>query len=101
MGEKGPGRPKPIPQRTCVACRRTTAKRELIRLVRTPEGRVEVDLTGKKGGRGAYLCHDRRCWERALKKGRLDIALRTRLTPAELDALREFAASLAAPTPAS
>jgi len=101
VATKGPRRPRPIPQRTCVACRRTTAKRQLIRLVRTPEGRVEVDPTGKKGGRGAYLCNDRRCWERALGRGRLDRALRTRLTAAEVAVLKEFAATLVAVAPAS
>jgi predicted RNA-binding protein YlxR (DUF448 family) len=55
QGRKGL-RPKHVPRRTCVACRETDAKRQLIRLVRTPEGTVEVDPTGKRNGRGAYLC---------------------------------------------
>lgn len=59
---KGP-RPKHVPRRTCVACRESGAKRSLIRLVRTPDGTAEVDTTGKRPGRGAYLCNRFRCWE--------------------------------------
>lgn len=82
-----------IPQRTCVSCGTTTAKRELIRLVRTPDGGAEPDPTGKRPGRGAYLCHDPQCWERAAKKGRLDAALRTRLSPQSRSALLRYAAA--------
>jgi len=72
---KGP-RPKHVPQRTCVACRSTDAKRTLIRLVRTPEGSVDVDPTGKRAGRGAYLCARVRCWERGINEKTLVRALR-------------------------
>lgn len=90
---KGP-RPKHVPQRTCVACREQLAKRSLVRIVRTPEGTVEVDLTGKQNGRGAYL-HDRRsCWERGLGKGLLARALNVEITPTAQAALTSFAASL-------
>jgi|YNPMSStandDraft_1061717.scaffolds.fasta_scaffold56970_2 predicted RNA-binding protein YlxR (DUF448 family) len=57
---------KHIPLRTCVACRAVRAKRELIRIVRTPDGRICVDSTGKMNGRGAYLCRNRRCWQSAI-----------------------------------
>jgi len=50
--------PKHIPLRTCVACQRTKPKRELLRIVRTPDSHVFIDATGKKSGRGAYLVHD-------------------------------------------
>ena len=70
---------KHIPQRTCVACRKLKAKRELIRLVRVADGRVEVDTGGKKAGRGAYLCRVQECWETGLKGGRLEHSLRTTL----------------------
>ena len=69
-------RPKHIPVRTCVACRRTDAKRGLFRLVRDADGRVAVDPTGKRAGRGAYLCHDPACWEQALKRRGIERALR-------------------------
>ena len=48
--------PKKIPQRTCMACQEKKDKRELVRIVRSPEGEISVDLTGKKPGRGAYIC---------------------------------------------
>src|SRR6187455_1859521 len=72
---KGP-RPKHIPQRMCIACRRSDTKRELTRLVRDAEGHVTIDPTGKRAGRGAYLCHDPACWEQALKRRGLERALR-------------------------
>jgi predicted RNA-binding protein YlxR (DUF448 family) len=89
-------RPRHIPQRTCVACRRTTAKRELVRIVRTPQGTIEVDATGKKSGRGAYLCRAQQCWQSALKKERLEHALKAKLTPPEKETLLKYAHSLPA-----
>lgn len=79
------------PQRTCVACQQTTAKRELVRVVRTPAGSVEVDPTGKKSGRGAYLCKDLGCWQLALKKDRLNRTLKAKLTSEEKEVLLEYA----------
>jgi predicted RNA-binding protein YlxR (DUF448 family) len=87
-----------LPQRTCIACRSTGEKRGLIRIVRlaatAEQGSVEVDLTGKKPGRGAYICPRPSCWESALKKGRLESALRTTLTPDDKMRLAEFATTL-------
>jgi len=71
---------KHIPQRTCVACRKVKTKRELIRLVRISNGNVEIDLSGKKAGRGTYLCQSPECWEVGLKRDRLEHNLRTTLT---------------------
>ena len=85
---------KPAPQRTCVACRSASGKRELIRIVRRAEGGVEVDLTGKKAGRGAYLCPRAECWQTAIKKGRLESALRVQLRPDDKLALTQFAVGL-------
>ena len=65
-------RQKHIPQRTCIACKQVRPKRELIRVVRTPEGHVELDPTSKKSGRGAYVCARRSCWDIALHKGKLE-----------------------------
>jgi len=81
-------RRKHVPLRTCVACRRTLAKRELVRIVRTPEGSIEVDLKGKRAGRGAYLCHQQECWEAALGQGLLGRALKTRIAGEQVAALR-------------
>ena len=86
-------RGKHVPQRTCVGCHRVLPKRQLVRLVRTPEG-VRVDLTGRLPGRGAYL-HDRRsCWEHALNKGTLARALRVELTQDDIARLQAFMAVL-------
>lgn len=82
------------PQRTCIACRSTTGKRELVRVVRTPAGAVELDLTGKKAGRGAYLCRSAECWEAGLKKDRLANALKTQLSSEDRKRLSEFTQSL-------
>lgn len=68
-------RRKHVPQRTCVGCGETRSKRELTRIVRMPDGTVDIDPTGKKPGRGAYLCKRVRCWEQALTKGAISRAL--------------------------
>ena len=95
---KGP-RPKHVPMRTCIACRQERGKRELVRVVRTPEGAVQVDPTGKQAGRGAYLCRALPCWEQALQGARLAAALKTTLTAEQLATLRAFAATLPAVLP--
>ena len=85
-------RRKHVPQRTCVGCREVLPKRELIRIVRSPDGLV-IDPKGKISGRGAYL-HDRRsCWERGLK-GALANALKIELTDEDREKLLVFMASL-------
>ncbi len=90
-------RPRHIPQRMCIACRRTDAKRGLLRIVRGADGRVALDPTGKRAGRGAYLCHAPACWEQALKRQALARALRVEaLVPEDRAALQEFARTLTA-----
>lgn len=63
-----------------MACGKIKAKRELIRLVCNPDGNLEIDTSGKKTGRGAYICRDLACWESGLKGKRLEQALRSRIT---------------------
>ena len=92
MSKKPVQRIKHVPQRTCVGCRETLPKRQMIRIVRTPEG-VHVDPTSKLAGRGAYL-HDRReCWERGLRGG-LAHALKTELSAEDRARLEDFMNSL-------
>ena len=79
---------KHIPQRTCVVCRETNAKRTLLRIVRTAEHGVQIDPTGKQNGRGAYLCDKPTCWRRAIETDILGKALRTILTADDRDRLR-------------
>lgn len=82
-----------LPQRTCIACRQRRDKKALIRLVRTNDGNVEVDLSAQKLGRGAYLCPQKNCWELALKGNRLEHALRTKLSNDDRQALLTYTAS--------
>ncbi|MGH2490644.1 MAG: RNase P modulator RnpM [Candidatus Limnocylindria bacterium] len=70
------------PQRTCVACHTVRAKRELVRVVRSPAGELAVDLRGKAAGRGAYLDPDQACLDRGLREGALAKALETPIDPA-------------------
>jgi predicted RNA-binding protein YlxR (DUF448 family) len=79
----------PVPERTCIACRQVKPKRELVRLVRVADGLVEVDLTFKKNGRGAYLCRQPQCWEMGLR-GRLEHSLKTTLTQESRTKLSEY-----------
>jgi len=86
---KQPKKQKHVPLRTCISCRETKSKRELLRVVRTPDGHVTIDATGKKSGRGAYLCARRSCWENAIKKHRLEQEFEVTISEedrAELDA---------------
>ncbi len=83
-----------VPQRTCITCRTVRAKRELIRLVRIPSGNIEVDITGRMPGRGAYLCRSCKCWEAGLKGKRLEYILRCTLTPENRELLASYAKDL-------
>ena len=104
-----------MPLRTCVACRSARPKRELVRLVRAGSpachsepsrcaqgklreesrgGEIEIDVTAKKAGRGAYLCRERACWEKALKGAGLEKALRCSLTQDSRQRLMETALKL-------
>ena len=78
--------------RMCVACREMKPKKELIRVVRTPEGEIVADETGRRNGRGAYLCRSEACLNKALKIRALDRALEQPLTEAAVDALRQVIA---------
>ncbi len=84
MASTGASAPRPAPRRTCVACRTERAKRELTRIVRTPERDVVFDPGGRIAGRGAYVCPDGDCLHRAIKKGALARALEIRLPAAFL-----------------
>ncbi len=66
--------PKKIPMRKCTGCNEMKPKKELVRIVRSPEGEISMDLTGKKSGRGAYICKDIKCLNAARKAKRLERA---------------------------
>ncbi len=82
---------KPVPIRTCVVCRRQASKRELMRIVMTETG-LAPDPTGKRAGRGAYLCDNPACWSRAASGDVLAKALKTSLSPEDRLTLTQFKA---------
>lgn len=82
-------RVKKIPQRKCVGCQEIKPKKELIRVVRTPDNTVEVDSTGKKSGRGAYICPRVECLNRAIKEKRLERALERSISSEIYDLLAQ------------
>ena len=82
------------PQRTCIACKSVKDKKDLIRIVRTKEGEPELDVTGRKNGRGAYICKDIKCFE-SLKKSRgLDRSFKSQISPGVYDKLTDELNSL-------
>lgn len=81
--------PKKIPMRQCVGCREMKPKRELIRVVRSPQGAISLDFRGKLPGRGAYVCPRAECLARAKKSRALERAFETALPPQVYAALEE------------
>jgi len=92
---------KRVPLRTCVVCGEAYGKRELVRVVRTPQGRVVLDTTGKTPGRGAYLCRKPSCWDMRVAVPRLQRALRATLDEDARAALEAYARTIEPNTPAT
>ncbi len=95
-----PMKPKKIPLRMCVGCRESKPKRELIRVVRSPEGALSMDAAGMQPGRGAYVCRQTACLARAIKQKQLERQLEVRMTEevaqalqAELERLKDMPVS--------
>ena len=80
---------KPLPQRMCVGCREMKEKRELIRVVKTPEGEITIDATGRMNGRGAYLCPHEGCLQKAVKSKGLERAFKQQITAEIFASLKE------------
>ena len=76
-----------MPMRMCVGCREMKPKKDMVRIVRAPEGAVTVDRTGKASGRGAYVCTGSECLGRAVKQKALDRALETKVDDALFEVL--------------
>ena len=76
-----------IPMRMCVGCREMKPKKELLRVVRSPEGEISFDLTGRKPGRGAYVCHSSECLLRAIKQKQLERTFSAPISDEVRDAL--------------
>lgn len=80
---------KKVPMRQCVGCHNMVSKREMIRVIKTSDGEIMLDATGKKNGRGAYLCNSKECLEKAIKSKSLERSLKAAI-PAEIyDSLKE------------
>lgn len=77
------------PERTCIVCRDKHDKRDLIRIVRDKEGHISLDSTGKKNGRGAYICTKEDCINNFFKKGALQRAFKMKISPQEIEQVKE------------
>ncbi|ERL25127.1 RNase P modulator RnpM [Mitsuokella sp. oral taxon 131] len=78
---------KRIPERFCLGCQESRPKKDLLRIVRSPEGEFSVDVTGKKAGRGAYICRSMACLERARKSRALERSFKSPIAPVVYDML--------------
>ncbi len=78
-----------IPMRKCVGCNEMKPKKDLIRVVRVSDADFEIDLTGKKNGRGAYICNDVECFKKARKTKALDRSFKTRISEEVYNNLEE------------
>ena len=79
--------PKTIPIRQCMGCREQKPKKELIRVVRSPQGEISLDFRGKSPGRGAYVCRDAACLKKAMKSRALERSLSAAIPPEVYDRL--------------
>lgn len=82
-------KPKKIPMRMCLGCNEMKPKKELIRVVKAPEGEISLDFTGKKSGRGAYICRSVECFNKARKGRRLEKAFSCKIDAGVYDAMAE------------
>lgn len=80
---------KKIPMRMCTGCLEMKPKKELIRIVKTPDGNVVVDTTGKQSGRGAYICRNKECLEKSFKTKKLNKSLNTAISDEIYNKLRD------------
>ena len=80
---------KKIPMRQCLGCREMKPKKELIRVVRSPEGNISLDFKGKASGRGAYVCSSSQCLKKAIKAKALERALNTQIPPEIYESLEK------------
>ena len=82
-------KPKKIPMRMCLGCNEMKPKKELIRVVKSPNGEISLDFTGKKSGRGAYICRSVECFNKARKGRRLEKAFSCKIDAGVYDAMAE------------
>ena len=82
-------KPKKIPMRMCLGCNEMKPKKELIRVVKSPKGEISLDFSGKKSGRGAYICRSVECFNKARKGRRLEKAFSCKIDAGVYDAMAE------------
>lgn len=80
---------KKIPERMCIGCQTVHPKKEMIRIVRSPEGKFSVDTTGKKSGRGAYICQKETCFQTAVKEHRFEKSFKSAMNPEVYEELKQ------------
>lgn len=80
---------KKIPMRQCVGCHNMVSKKELIRVIKSSEGEIQLDASGKKNGRGAYICRKKECLEKAIKSHSLERSLKVSIPSEIYDSLKE------------
>ncbi|HOV78728.1 MAG TPA: YlxR family protein [Bacillota bacterium] len=80
---------KKIPMRMCVGCQEMKPKKQLIRIVRTPDEKIEIDPTGKRSGRGVYICPESECLNKAIKGKRLEKALQRNVGQEVINELKQ------------
>ncbi len=85
---------KKIPERMCTGCQETRPKKDMIRIVRSPEGEFFVDLTGKKSGRGAYICRKKECFDAAKKNHGFERSFKSNIDNHIYDILEQQMASM-------
>lgn len=78
-----------IPLRQCIGCREMKSKKEMIRVIRTSEGEIQLDATGKKNGRGAYICASKSCLEQAIKSRGLERSLKAAIPTEVYESLKK------------
>ena len=95
MGEKSSVRPRKVPLRQCTGCGERKEKKELVRIIKTPEDQIMIDLTGKKNGRGAYLCPSVDCLTKAVKNKGLERSLKVSVPETVYEELKKEMENLA------
>lgn len=78
-----------VPVRTCIGCNCRKPKKDMIRIIRTPEGKIEMDKTGKKSGRGLYLCGNTKCMDLAFRKNSINKSLKQDVPQQKLEELKD------------
>ena len=85
---------KKVPLRKCTGCQQMKSKKEMLRLLRTPEGSIVLDTTGRKNGRGAYVCYSADCFEKAVKNKGLERSLKCKVPEETYESLKKEIGSI-------